>query len=66
MCPFHSRLKRVLGRTSAISRTKFAAFWAGLLRRARTIEQTPARIIEVIQPVGLQPVSHDPEQQMTE
>jgi hypothetical protein len=37
----------------------------GLLRRAGTIEQTPARIAEVTPPVGLQPISQNPKQQMT-
>src|SRR6516164_5896371 len=36
----------------------------GLLWRVRVIEQTSARIIEVAQPVGLQPVSQSPKQQM--
>src|SRR6516225_2110089 len=37
----------------------------GLLGRVRVIEQTPARIIEVTQPVGLKPVRQSPKQQMT-
>jgi hypothetical protein len=38
---------------------------AGFFRRARTIKYTPARIIEVAQPVGLEPVSQSSKQQMT-
>jgi hypothetical protein len=41
------------------------SFLAGLLRRAGAIKETPALIIEVTQPVSLQPVSQDPKQQMT-
>ena len=37
----------------------------GLLGRVRVIEQTPARIIEVTQPVGLKPVRQSPKEQMT-
>jgi hypothetical protein len=37
----------------------------GLLRRAGAIKQTPTGIIELTQPVSLQPVSQDPKQQMT-